>query len=50
MNVPRAVLAEEKRFLTRGLLYNLQEFDMSDMKPPLVYLTPTGVVEPAGDR
>ena len=40
----------KKRFLTRGLLYNLQEFDMSDMKPPLVYLTPTGVVEPAGDR
>ena len=40
----------KKRFLTRGILYNLQEFDLSAMNPPLVYLTPTGVVEPVGYR
>ena len=35
-------------FLTYGVLYSHQEFDLTDMELPLKYLTPTGVVEPVG--
>lgn len=36
--------------LTYFLLFKRKEFDLSGKKPSLVYLTPTGVVEPVGHR
>lgn len=38
------------RDLTYATLYNNMEFDLTDQKPPLVYLTPTGAVEPVGHQ
>jgi len=38
----------KKKFLTYDVLYRKQAFDITNMDPPLVYLTPTGVVEPVG--
>lgn len=34
------------RHLTYDVLYKKQAFDLTNMNPPLKYLTPTGVVEP----
>ena len=36
--------------LTYFLLFKRKAFDLSDKKLPLVYLTPTGIVEPVGCR
>jgi hypothetical protein len=38
----------KKKFLTYDVLYRKRAFDITNMDPPLVYLTPTGVVEPVG--
>ena len=38
------------RDLTYFLLFKRKAFDLSGQKPPLVYLTPTGVVDPVGHR
>ena len=36
------------KFLTYEHLYHGQAFDLTNMNPPLLYLSPTGVVEPVG--
>ena len=36
--------------LTYFLLFKRKAFDLSGKKPPLVYLTPTGIAEPVGHR
>ncbi len=38
------------RYLTYDTLYKKRAFDLTNMDPPLVYLTPTGVVNPVGHR
>ena len=38
----------KKKFLTYDVLYKKQSFDITNMDPPLMYLTPTGVAEPVG--
>ncbi len=38
----------KRRYLTYNVLYNGQAFDLTNMNPPIKYLTPTGVVEPVG--
>ena len=38
----------KKKFLTYDVLYKKQAFDITNMDPPLMYLTPTGVAEPVG--
>ena len=40
----------QKKFLTYNTLYNKHAFDLNRQNPPLVYLTPNGVVEPAGRK
>ena len=36
------------KFLTYDRLYHGHAFDLTNMNPPLMYLTPTGVAEPVG--
>ena len=36
----------KKRYLTYDVLYKGKSFDLTNMNPPLVYLTPTGVAVP----
>ena len=38
------------KFLTYDRLYHGRAFDLTSMNPPLLYLTPTDVVEPVGHR
>jgi hypothetical protein len=38
----------KKKFLTYDVLYRKRAFDITNVNPPLVYLTPVGVVEPVG--
>ena len=45
-----AVESVKARFLTYDTLYFKQAFDLTNMDPPLKYLTPTGVVEPVGHK
>ena len=45
-----AVESIKAKFLTYKTLYKGQAFDLTNMDPPLVYLTPTGVVNPVGHR
>ena len=40
----------KKKFLTYDVLYKKQAFDITNMDPPLMYLTPTGVAEPVGQE
>ncbi len=40
----------KKKYLTYDVLYKRSAFDLTNMDPPLKYLTPTGVVEPVGHR
>ena len=43
-----AVEVIKAKSLTYDVLYKKQAFDLTNMKPPFKYLTPTGVVEPIG--
>ena len=40
----------KQKYLTYDALYKKQEFDLTYMEHPLMYLTPSGVVEPVGHR
>ena len=45
-----AVEVIKEKLLTYDNLYNKLGFDLSNMNPPLVYLTPDGVVDPVGHK
>lgn len=38
------------KYLTYDTLYHKQAFDLTNMDPPILYLTPTDVVEPVGNK
>lgn len=38
------------KYLTYNTLYQRQAFDLTNMNPPIKYLTPSGVVEPVGHK
>ena len=40
----------KKKDLTYNVLYKKQAFDLTNMNPPIKYLTPSGVVEPVGHK
>ena len=45
-----AVETIKAKFLTYNNLYHKQAFDLTNMNPPLVYLTPRGIAEPVGHK
>ena len=45
-----AVETIKRRHLTYDVLYKKQAFDLTNMNPPIKYLTPSGVVEPVGHK
>ena len=38
----------KKKYLTYDVLYRRRAFDLTNVNPPLLYLTPTGIAEPVG--
>ena len=45
-----AVETINAKFLTYNNLYHKQAFDLTNMNPPLIYLTPRGIAEPGGHK
>ena len=45
-----AVETIKRKYVTYNMLYKRQAFDLTNMNPPIKYLTPSGVVEPVGHK
>lgn len=45
-----AAIPIQAKFLTYDRLYHGEAFDLTNMRQPLVYLTPTGIAEPVGHK